>query len=263
MAKRFVAITVERCKGCAFSVEFCPTQVLTFSSAFNSKCYHPPFVAAPDKSSGCDLCGMYCPDFASPASGPGGDPGRRGDRKSESDLSGRFRHHDPELWAGGEGRRLKRAGGAFLEPHPLPLCDGAGCTRRDVAGSRNALPTRTAARRDADHRAGPRASERHSHGHPRFRRSGHAPGRRTWPQGVAEYRHGRFLRRRHRPARRRCAAQGDLAFRARAHRKGESQGLRQKASSTPASPLTASRKLATRGAASAAGSGTVSKSGPR
>lgn len=72
MAKRFVAITVERCKGCAFSVEFCPTQVLTFSSAFNSKCYHPPFVAAPDKSSGCDLCGMYCPDFASPASGPGG-----------------------------------------------------------------------------------------------------------------------------------------------------------------------------------------------
>ena len=50
MAKGFVAITVERCKGCAFCVEFCPTKVLTLSSAFNSKGYHPPFVAAPEKS---------------------------------------------------------------------------------------------------------------------------------------------------------------------------------------------------------------------
>jgi 2-oxoglutarate ferredoxin oxidoreductase subunit delta len=64
MAKGFVAITVERCKGCAFCVEFCPTKVLTLSSAFNSKGYHPPFVAVPEKCSGCDLCGMYCPDFA-------------------------------------------------------------------------------------------------------------------------------------------------------------------------------------------------------
>jgi 2-oxoglutarate ferredoxin oxidoreductase subunit delta len=34
------------------------------SSAFNSKGYHPPHVIAPEKCSGCDLCGMYCPDFA-------------------------------------------------------------------------------------------------------------------------------------------------------------------------------------------------------
>jgi 2-oxoglutarate ferredoxin oxidoreductase subunit delta len=64
MAKGSVAITVERCKGCGFCVEFCPTHVLALSSAFNSKGYHPPHVVAGEKCSGCDLCGMYCPDFA-------------------------------------------------------------------------------------------------------------------------------------------------------------------------------------------------------
>ena len=64
MAKGFVAITIERCKGCGFCVEFCPTHVLSLSSAFNSTGYHPPHVVAAEKCSGCDLCGMYCPDFA-------------------------------------------------------------------------------------------------------------------------------------------------------------------------------------------------------
>jgi len=64
LAKGFVAITVERCKGCGFCVEFCPTHVLALSSAFNSTGYHPPHVVDADKCSGCDLCGMYCPDFA-------------------------------------------------------------------------------------------------------------------------------------------------------------------------------------------------------
>jgi len=64
MAKGFVKIIAERCKGCGFCVEFCPTKVLAISSAFNSKGYHPPYVIAPEKCSGCDLCGMYCPDFA-------------------------------------------------------------------------------------------------------------------------------------------------------------------------------------------------------
>ena len=55
MAKGQVAITVERCKGCGFCVEFCPTHVLALSSAFNSKGYHPPHVVAGEKCSGCDL----------------------------------------------------------------------------------------------------------------------------------------------------------------------------------------------------------------
>ena len=64
MPKGSVTINVERCKGCAFCVAFCPTQVLALSSAFNSKGYHPPNMEAREKCSGCNLCGMYCPDFA-------------------------------------------------------------------------------------------------------------------------------------------------------------------------------------------------------
>ncbi len=59
-----VVVRAERCKGCGFCVEFCPTDVLALSSGFTSKGYHPPEVVKPEACSGCDLCGMYCPDFA-------------------------------------------------------------------------------------------------------------------------------------------------------------------------------------------------------
>ena len=59
-----VFIDAELCKGCGYCIHFCPTDVLEFSTEFNSKGYHPPIVANPDACSGCDLCGMYCPDFA-------------------------------------------------------------------------------------------------------------------------------------------------------------------------------------------------------
>ncbi|HWO57814.1 MAG TPA: 4Fe-4S binding protein [bacterium] len=59
-----VVINIERCKGCGFCAEYCPTGVLEMGTAFNRKGYHPPVAAHPEKCSGCDLCGMYCPDFA-------------------------------------------------------------------------------------------------------------------------------------------------------------------------------------------------------
>ncbi len=59
-----VFIDKERCKGCKFCVEFCPTHVLSMSEEFNIKGYHPPVATAPDSCNGCDMCGMYCPDFA-------------------------------------------------------------------------------------------------------------------------------------------------------------------------------------------------------
>jgi len=59
-----VVVVTERCKGCGFCVEFCPTHVLELSSAFNAKGYHPPHLLNAEKCSGCNLCGLYCPDFA-------------------------------------------------------------------------------------------------------------------------------------------------------------------------------------------------------
>ena len=54
----------ERCKGCSFCVEFCPFGALELEEGYNSKGYHPPYLAHEEKCNGCDLCALYCPDFA-------------------------------------------------------------------------------------------------------------------------------------------------------------------------------------------------------
>ena len=59
-----VFIEEDRCKGCAFCVEFCPTNALSMADHFNAKGYHPPMLSDPPACNGCDLCGLYCPDFA-------------------------------------------------------------------------------------------------------------------------------------------------------------------------------------------------------
>jgi 2-oxoglutarate ferredoxin oxidoreductase subunit delta len=59
-----VVIITERCKGCAFCVEYCPREVLVLSTAFNRKGYHPPKVIKPGECVNCNLCEMICPEFA-------------------------------------------------------------------------------------------------------------------------------------------------------------------------------------------------------
>jgi len=59
-----VILQRERCKGCGFCVEFCPTHVLEMDKGLNNKGYHTPMVVSAEACSGCDLCGLYCPDFA-------------------------------------------------------------------------------------------------------------------------------------------------------------------------------------------------------
>jgi 2-oxoglutarate ferredoxin oxidoreductase subunit delta len=59
-----VVVAVERCKGCGFCVEFCPTKALKLSDQYNAKGYHPPMLISQDLCSGCNMCGLLCPDFA-------------------------------------------------------------------------------------------------------------------------------------------------------------------------------------------------------
>jgi 2-oxoglutarate ferredoxin oxidoreductase subunit delta len=59
-----IHILQDRCKGCAFCVEYCPRDVLEMSSEFTQKGYHPPFVRNPESCVSCGLCEMLCPDFA-------------------------------------------------------------------------------------------------------------------------------------------------------------------------------------------------------
>jgi len=59
-----IHLIIDRCKGCAFCVEFCPRGVLVMSDAFNAKGYHFPEAAQPENCVDCDLCEVICPDFA-------------------------------------------------------------------------------------------------------------------------------------------------------------------------------------------------------
>jgi 2-oxoglutarate ferredoxin oxidoreductase subunit delta len=59
-----VYILEERCKGCGYCIEYCPRQMLVFSSRFNGKGYHPPDIIDTDQCVNCHYCEIICPEFA-------------------------------------------------------------------------------------------------------------------------------------------------------------------------------------------------------
>lgn len=64
VAKGTVYILEERCKGCGYCIEYCPKQILEFSSKFNKKGYHPPDIISTDNCVNCHYCEIICPEFA-------------------------------------------------------------------------------------------------------------------------------------------------------------------------------------------------------
>jgi 2-oxoglutarate ferredoxin oxidoreductase subunit delta len=59
-----VFILADRCKGCCFCTEFCPTDILVMSEEFNVKGYHYPEVVEGAECVNCHLCELLCPEFS-------------------------------------------------------------------------------------------------------------------------------------------------------------------------------------------------------
>lgn len=63
MAKGWVYVDEDRCKGCALCVTACPQSVLALSTdRFNAKGYRPVELVDPDNCTGCTICAIVCPD---------------------------------------------------------------------------------------------------------------------------------------------------------------------------------------------------------
>jgi 2-oxoglutarate ferredoxin oxidoreductase subunit delta len=63
MAKGWVYIDEDRCKGCGLCVDACPQHVLDLSTdRFNVKGYRPIELVDPDGCTGCTICAVICPD---------------------------------------------------------------------------------------------------------------------------------------------------------------------------------------------------------
>jgi len=59
-----VFIDEERCKGCGYCVEFCPTEVLKMSTELSPKGYNLAVVEDESKCLACGFCDVICPEFA-------------------------------------------------------------------------------------------------------------------------------------------------------------------------------------------------------
>ncbi|MBN1329899.1 MAG: 4Fe-4S binding protein [Candidatus Heimdallarchaeota archaeon] len=60
-------IITDRCKGCLFCIEYCPSQILESSSEINTKGYHPPKLKeglTMDDCAKCGFCELICPEFS-------------------------------------------------------------------------------------------------------------------------------------------------------------------------------------------------------
>lgn len=59
-----VVLIEERCKGCSYCIEFCPTKVFEQGTKLNKIGVHPPRIKDSSLCVGCGVCQEICPDFA-------------------------------------------------------------------------------------------------------------------------------------------------------------------------------------------------------
>ncbi|MDD5093600.1 MAG: ferredoxin family protein [Dehalococcoidia bacterium] len=64
MAKGYIEIDREMCKGCRICIAFCPQSSISLSDQMNSNSYLPAQLNESHQCTGCAICATVCPDIA-------------------------------------------------------------------------------------------------------------------------------------------------------------------------------------------------------
>lgn len=63
MAKGYIEINVDECKGCNLCTHYCPVNILELDETrTNKRGYTPLMVTEPEKCIACGFCATMCPD---------------------------------------------------------------------------------------------------------------------------------------------------------------------------------------------------------
>ena len=62
MRKIKVDIDTERCKGCGYCINACPSKILKRSGSLNPNGYHFPVIEDAERCTGCTSCALVCPE---------------------------------------------------------------------------------------------------------------------------------------------------------------------------------------------------------
>ncbi len=64
MAKGYIEIDRELCKGCEVCIFFCPKRLIQQSDKLNANGYLPASYGDGDECTGCAICALVCPEVA-------------------------------------------------------------------------------------------------------------------------------------------------------------------------------------------------------
>ncbi|MFB3925257.1 MAG: 4Fe-4S dicluster domain-containing protein [Syntrophales bacterium] len=62
--KGYIVINKELCKECLLCLNACSKKLISTSTDFNSKGYHPVSFEDNGQCNGCTVCGIVCPEVA-------------------------------------------------------------------------------------------------------------------------------------------------------------------------------------------------------
>ena len=64
MAKGYIEVDTELCKGCLICISFCPKDVISSADKVNASGYLPVVFKDSGECNGCAICALVCPEVA-------------------------------------------------------------------------------------------------------------------------------------------------------------------------------------------------------